>query len=116
MPLFSDEELQKAKELRDKKLIDRSGLSPSVGSFVFSKSPLTMTVALENDFHVIVRIVDATSVEDHGLWLPTLDEALHIARQLKISFAQITDYIHRKRYADGRERLGVYQLLIESLR
>jgi len=109
---FSESEIEKCRELK------RLGLHrlwhPAVGQFIVAKSPLEGT---QGASEATAIIIDAEAVDrDAAIWLPTFDDLLQICRELKISFSQMTDYLHRRRFADQNEREGVYQLLIETLK
>lgn len=110
---FSDAEIEKAKELKKLNLVKKSNHSPQVGSFIWSRSDLEGCVLLGDQVYLIVSLNDRGS---DLIWLPTFDELLEVSRSLQISFSMITDYLHRRRFADGREREGLYQILIERLR
>lgn len=110
---FLDTEIEKLKELKRMKLYERISLKPQVGSYLFSNESLPSAIRLTDSIYIISSPAE---IPERAIWLLTLDEILAATRELRISFSQVTDYIHRKRYADGREREGVYQLLIEALR
>lgn len=111
---YTTEEIEKLKELKRLKTLDRLQKSPfEAGALVFSKYPPQNALRLEENIYVLTA--PAPSQEDF-LWLPSLDDLLVIASELQISFSQITDFLHRRRFADGKERLGVLQLLIETSR
>ena len=116
MSFFSEDEIEKAKTLRDKKIYERARMAPRRHSVFFNRNLPSGVIALSETCFIISDDSLFDDIAAKSLWLPSFDEALEGLRHLDISFAQITDYIHRKRYADGRERLGLYQLLIETLR
>ncbi len=110
---FQDE-LKILKELKRVQFFEKiKPLGPRKGSFVFSKHPLQNCAELGE--HVYVLLTD--KIEDtEFLWIPHFEELLEVARAQNISFSLITDFIHRKRFADGKEKFGVYQLLLERFR
>ena len=113
MKTFSEDEIEKAKELQKKKIFSRIVARPDRGSFIHARQcPNGCQSINENVF----LVVEPSEGQHQEVWLPTIDECLEICRELKISFAQITDYIHRRRFAEGRERLGIYQLILENIR
>ena len=109
--IWTESEIDLARKLQLKGLETKASLRPQIGSCLLTKSPSPHLPLGDG-----IVLVTHESLPEKYTWLPSLDEALQICRTLHISFAQITDYIHRKRYADGREREGVYQLLLEVLR
>lgn len=114
--LFSSDEIEKAKEL--KRLGNSNSKktpvwNPKCGDYVWSRHcPSGARSTSQENVFLIMEAPDAEGL----IWLPTFDQGLEMARHFQISFSQITDYIHRRRFADGREREGLYQLLIEHLR
>lgn len=116
--MFTDSEIEKFNQLKKLKLQERANCAPRAGSFFIiktqqAKTPHDSFARLSEDVYVMLL---PSQIPDSALWLLTFDELLSAARNLNVSFSQITDYIHRKRFADGREREGLCQLLIESLR
>lgn len=111
---FSESEIEKAKELRKLKLTEKlKNFSFREGHYLSTRHAPEGTIAVsENAF----LIVEKNKAHDDCVWLPTFDDLLEICRELQVSFSQITDYIHRRRFADGKEREGIYQLLIDKLR
>ncbi|MDB5039171.1 MAG: hypothetical protein JWQ35_2699 [Bacteriovoracaceae bacterium] len=110
---FSADEIEKAKEMKRLHLFEKIKLTPQIGSCLFGRHCPQHALPIDEQVFLIIELHE--SQKDY-LWLPTLDETLEITRELKISFSQITDFLHRRRFADGREREGLYQLLIEKLR
>jgi hypothetical protein len=110
---FSEAEIEKLKELKRLKIYERLSFQPTIGSWIFFSDKLDNAFQVAENTYILLS---SSEVPDRAIWLFTFDEILRAAHELKISFSQVTDYIHRKRYADGREREGLYQLLIETLR
>jgi hypothetical protein len=110
---FSESEIQKAKELKKLRLEEKAELAPTAGSFLFGRHCPEACVQIDGQ---VFLLIDEKFDSSAYVWLPTFDELLAISRKLKISFSFVTDFLHRRRFADGREREGIYQLLIERLR
>ena len=116
---FTDSEIEKAKELKRLKLQDRiENFSMGAGRYFWArenwaKENSNSSIQIQSQIFLAVENLE---VGPHFIWMPTFDDLLEIAPQLQITFSQITDYLHRRRFADGREREGLYQLLIEKLR
>lgn len=110
---FSDAEIEKAKELKKYHLQEKMKCSPKRGSYLFVRHAPEKTVRIADQ---IFLITEEDESQKDCVWLLNFDELLEIAREQKISFSFITDFLHRKRFADGREREGFYQILIERLR
>ncbi len=121
---FTDDEVKLAKELRRLGFPDKPrGQTKSppanpacqAGQYFWARRcPKGCCPIQENVFMVTESNLD--DVGSEGVWLPTFDEGLEVARTHGISFAQITDFMHRRRFADGREREGLYQLFLEIWR
>lgn len=110
---FSVDEIEKAKELKRHQLREKTKLSPRRGSFLYGRHCPKGCSEISEGVHLLI---DLDESQAQYIWLPTLDECLELSKSLNLNFSLITDYLHRKRFADGREREGLYQLLIERLR
>lgn len=111
---FSESEIEKAKELKRLKLHERiKNFSIQPGYYLSARECPKGCIEVAPHIFLVVSTVDPDA---SFLWLPTFDNLIEATRDLKISFSQITDYLHRRRFADVNEREGVYQLLIEKLR
>lgn len=110
---FSESEVEKAKELKRLKLADRAKIIFEIGNYFWGRQCPTGYVQVGENIFLLTGSLDDNA---NLVWLPTFDEILRLTPALGISFSQITDYLHRRRFADGREREGLYQLLIEKLR
>lgn len=110
---FTSEEIEKANELARLRFFDKVKIRPAIGSYLTGRKLCAGCVALDEPIFLIVSL---DPEQEKLLWLPTWEEALEMTRELKLSFSLITDFLHRRRFADGREREGLYQLLIERAR
>ncbi len=108
--IYTEAEIAGIKELRKLRVItlpDR----PAKGDYLYARNcPPGSAETSQAQIFVVLEITSETA---DCLWLPRFDDLLSIARERKITFSQITDFIHRRRFADGREREGLIQLLIE---
>ncbi len=109
---FSEDEIEKCKEL--KKLGLQKNWSPKAGQYVHARECPDACSEISAGVFLIQSPTAISPTEI--LWLPTFDDLLTETKRLKITFSQVTDYLHRRRFADKNEREGVYQLLIEQLR
>ena len=113
--LFTDDEISKAKELERLKVFDVFLKSePLLGSYV--RARLCPKGCLETPQAEVFLVVDQKLSGESLSLLPSFDQLLKVAKVRNISFSQITDYLHRRRFADGKEREGLMQLLIELSR
>ncbi|MBN8555261.1 MAG: hypothetical protein J0L93_07445 [Deltaproteobacteria bacterium] len=121
--VFSEAEVEKAKELKrlhwKKKLTPENlklveELFPRIGNYLWSRECPEGCIATSSE--QIFLVIEKKEAQGENLWLPTFDELLKLSRLFSVSFAQTTDFMHRRRFADGREREGLLQLLIEKLR
>jgi hypothetical protein len=113
---FTESEIEKAKELRRLKLQNQLAEKNFVlgpGHYISARECPTGCIEIHPQVFLIVGEWDTNA---NVIWLPTIDDLLEITTHMKISFSLITDYLHRRRFADGKEREGIYQLLIEKLR
>jgi hypothetical protein len=107
--MWSEKEIELAKELK------RLGLewTPRRGHYVFARHcPAGCLEIAESVF----LVADVTDELTDFVWLPTFDDLLEVARTKDVSFSFITDFCHRRRFADRAEREGFYQLLVERMR
>jgi hypothetical protein len=110
---FSADEIEKAKELKKIRFQEKTTTTPQVGSYLFARHAPAHCIAVAEQ---IFLITERDESQKDCVWLPSFDELLEASRKMNISFSMITDYLHRKRFADGREREGLSQLLLERLR
>ena len=108
---FSESEIEKCKEL--KKLGFQKSWQPQVGQYLWSRQTPQGCKQISEQIHLIV---DALPELQSELWLPRFDDLIEVCRSRMISFSKITDYMHRRRFADNNEREGLYQLLIDEMR
>jgi len=106
---FSETEIQIAKELK------RLGiaLEPKRGRYLSSRHCPEGCIEIAPQ---VFMIIDPLETQKDAIWLPTFDELLELAKKSDMSFSFITDFIHRRRFADRNEREGLMQAFIEKLR
>jgi hypothetical protein len=113
-PSFTEEEISKSKELKKFGFFERlRPLEPTLGSYLFGRNCPKGCIPVQES---IFLIVERDESQNNLLWMPQFDELLEMARKLGVSFSLITDFLHRRRFADGKEREGVYQLFLERFR
>lgn len=115
---FSESEIEKAKELRRLGFPKARGKdspvwTPERGHYLSARHCPTGCLEVSES---VFLILDPQPEHQECVWLPTWDDCLKVAGETQISFSLITDYLHRKRFADSEQRLGLYQLFIEKLR
>ena len=115
---FSEEEIEKARELKRLGFPKERGKqspvwTPQRGHYLASRHCPTGCIEVASG---VFLVIDPHAEQTAAVWLPTLEDCFEVARQTQISFSYVTDYLHRKRFADSAERIGVYQLFIEKLR
>jgi hypothetical protein len=108
---FSETEIAHAKEL--KRLGFAQNWKPVAGHYLSSRHCPEGCIEIEAQVHLVIQ--PSPSMTDE-VWLPRMDDLLLEAKNRKISFSQITDFLHRRRFADRAEREGLMLLLIELLR
>lgn len=113
--MFRSEEIEKARELKKLQFPKKwlPNWKPEVGHYFWSRKAQEGTQAISED---ILLVVSPHSSHEDLVWLPTFDDLLRYSKDLGISFSMVTDFLHRRRMADGKEREGFYVLLIERLR
>jgi len=109
--MFSESEISLSKEL--KRLGFQREWTPSVGQYLNARHCPPGCQEVSEGVHLILEALPSLRDE---LWLPRLDDLLTEAKKRNISFSQITDFLHRRRYADRAEREGLLTLFIELLR
>ncbi len=116
---FTESEIEKARELKRLKFpTAKFAKSPTPwvaksGHYVFARHCPEGCQSVQEQVHLVIS--PRAELED-TVWLPRMDDLLEVAKNHQVSFSQITDYLHRKRFADKNEREGLYQLFIELLR
>ncbi len=111
---FTEIEIEKAREIkRSKKITPVVNWEPKAGQFIHARHCPEGCQEIQPGVYLIVT--PSSALKDQ-VWLMTIDELLEMAQTLQISFSFITDFIHRRRFADGKVREGIYQILIEKFR
>lgn len=108
---FSEAEIAHAKEL--KRLGFGQDWKPLAGQYLFARHCPEGCIEIAPQIHLVMQPSPSMT---ENVWLPRMDDLLVEAKNRKISFSQITDFLHRRRFADRAEREGLMQLFIELLR
>jgi len=115
---FTEAEIEKAKELKRLGFPKQKGKdgplwTPQRGHYLHTRHCPPGCVEVSP---TVFLITEPNAEHADTTWLPTFEDCLEIARQTQITFSLITDYLHRKRFADTEPRLGLYHLFIEKWR